>query len=241
MSRGRGRGRGRGKPFEALGLAPGESVPPPTLQPPPLFPALDRKPLELKSSEVENYHVIIKKDLKQYMLNSPFHLLRSTSNSFEIVRYSDKCRRNGRGNGGIGWELDWDYFPKELKIVRQKSKKIKRNDKKRKSPVTGLDKGKETCSNVKDPGSDEELHPPKSKRVRFDQDVGTLENKLASLERAEQLSAEGDQSAEPEEEDAEEVYDEEEEEEGTDYNLTYFDNGEDDVVEDDALEEGPVY
>ena len=40
----------------------------------------------------------------------------------------------------------------------------------------------------------------------------------------------------------EEVYDEEVEEEDTDYNMSYFDNGEDyGGNESDALEEGPCY
>lgn len=44
------------------------------------------------------------------------------------------------------------------------------------------------------------------------------------------------------EEVTEEVYDEEIEEEDTDYNVTYFDNGEDyGGEEEEALEEGPCY
>lgn len=44
------------------------------------------------------------------------------------------------------------------------------------------------------------------------------------------------------EEEAEEFYDEEIEEEDTDYNVTYFDNGEDyGGDEEDVLEEGPCY
>ena len=51
---------------------------------------------------------------------------------------------------------------------------------------------------------------------------------------------EGEKEGEGEE--VEEVYDEEIEEEDTDYNVTYFDNGEDyGGDEDDVLEEGPCY
>ena len=53
---------------------------------------------------------------------------------------------------------------------------------------------------------------------------------------------EGEKEGEGEGEEVEEVYDEEIEEEDTDYNVTYFDNGEDyGGDEDDVLEEGPCY
>lgn len=50
--RGRGRGRGRGAmTFEVgqLGFTPGESLPAPVLQPPAIFPALERKPIPLQT------------------------------------------------------------------------------------------------------------------------------------------------------------------------------------------------
>lgn len=206
MSRGRGRGRGRAKLYEGLGLAPGEPAPPPILHPPPLYPALDHRPLELRSSELEDYLVSIKQDLKQYALKSPHYLTKSDPKSMAIERYSDKYRKNGEGSGEMGWDIDWDYFPKELRI------------------------GKKTIKPVKS------KVPRKKKQESND---GLLAKKLDNLEKAEQ-SAESEQSAE--EENVEEAYDEHEDEEGTDYNLTYFDNGEDyEGGEDEALEEGPVY
>ena len=53
---------------------------------------------------------------------------------------------------------------------------------------------------------------------------------------------EDEEEKEGEEGAMEEFYDEEIEEEDTDYNVTYFDNGEDyGGDEEDALEEGPYY
>lgn len=254
MSRGRGRGRGRGKPYEGLGLPPGEPAPPPILQPPPLYPTLDRRPLELRLSDVEDYLVTIKQDLKQYALKSPYYLTKtdskSISKSTSVARYSDKYRKNGESSG-IGWDIHWDYFPKELRI-REKAKRgvkhkflptVSKLGRRRDGAKRGV-----ASSDVANGGghSDDGLLPrPKAKkrRVTFDDgdDGGGLVKKLESLEKAEQLSAESEQSAE--EENAEEVYDEYEDEEGTDYNLTYFDNGEDYEAggDDEALEEGPVY
>ena len=244
MSRGgRGRGRGRGRPREELGLRPGEQAPPPILQPPPLYPTLDRKPLELRSSEVEEYLVAIKQDMQQYMMKSPFHLVESASKSAVIARYSDKYRKNGETSSGVGWDIHWECFPKELGIDgKQRRKQTRTKHLPMKSDTGG---GVEKNVVNGDASSDHDGQPkPKKRRVTFDNsDSGgaALVKKLETLERAEQLSAESEQSAE--EENAEETYDEYEDEEGTDYNLTYFDNGEDYDVggDDNALEEGPVY
>lgn len=289
MSRGgRGGKRGRGKPFggnlEALGLSRGEMAPPPILQPPPLFPGLDRRPLDLKSSEVQNYLVTVKQDLRQCMAQGPFYL-RVSSESVKIAKYSDRYKTKNKKERH---KVDWKYFPAELK-PRQKSKrdctssedpKMAAKKRKRTRNSSGdlepsskrshqddsHDKSKSKKSHQvtqsdssssrsgKSPAveSDEEMgSPPKSKKkkrprlqVTFEsaKDEEGLEKRLEQLEKKEQLLGEGEEQS-AEEESSEEVVDEEEEdEEGTDYNLTYFDNGEDyDIGEDDALEEGPIY
>lgn len=217
--------------METLGLAPGEPAPPPILQPPPLFPVLDRKPLELQEDAATMYLVDIKQELKQSMRQSAFHLSRADTSTFKIEKYSDKHRRNGEANGTSVWQMG---FPGELRPVGQRGKKPPRVSKSaRKRMASG------ETRDVEDEGHSGTKKP--RRRVTFDeQEEGGLGKRLEGLERAEQLSAESEQSAE--EENVEEEYEEEEEEEGTDYNLTYFDNGEDyDVGEDDNLEEGPIY
>ncbi len=260
MSRGGGRGRGRGKaPLEAaLGLAPGEAAPPPILQPPPLFPHLERRPLDLKVSEVGEYLVTVKQEMNQHMVQSPFHLTPTDPTAVRIVRYSDKYRRNGEAskNGQLSWNISWSYFPTELRAGRNKKPKRKRSSKSLSSSAKSV-KRKRVDKEVSSAGdgtkgsgggegdTDDDIPQPKRSRrkVTFDDEQegkgeGEVVKKLESLEKVEQLSGESEQSA-GEEENPEEVYNEEEEEEGTDYNLTYFDNGED--REEEPLEEGPVY
>lgn len=251
MSRGRGRGRGRGKPCGPSG----EPAPPPILQPPPLYPALDRRPLQLRCSESEDYLVTIKQDLKQHALASPFFLVEEGSKLATIARYSDKYRKNGENKGAIGWAIDWSYFPKELRVGGGGGGKKSKNKTKR-LPQSTSNPGKKrgnakTGKDVRNNAGHSDDGPPKAKkrrRVTFgdsdadDHGGGVLVKKLDVLEKAEQLSAESEQSAEEEIENAEEAYDEHDDEERTDYNLTYFDNGEDNDIggEDEALE-GPVY
>ncbi len=249
MSRGGrgGRGRGRGKPFgnalEALGLPPGESAPPPILQPPPLFPALERRPLELKSSDVEDYLVSIKQELKRFMIHNPFHL-KASFNTVEIARYSDKYKTNGEKDKGMGWDINWMYFPEELKLKKKKKKK-RPSIKMKSSKSGGNTKKKRTIEDAEEimDDSGEGPNPKKSKTVTWSGDEETeVVKKLETLEKSELLSVESEQSEE-EDNNPEPLYnDEEDDEEGTDYNLTYFDNGEDDEMRDDeALEEGPIY
>lgn len=188
----------------------------------------------------------IKQDLKQYALLSPHHITKTDSKSGALAKYSGKFRKNGDRSGDVGWDIMWDYFPMELKIG-EKRKKLKRSGKNKFLPTVPNrgKKGVKRSSASRDiPGALDD-NPPRAKKrrkVTFDEgkDGEGLVKKLDTLEKAEQSSAESEQSGE--EENAEEVYDEYEDEEGTDYNLTYFDNGEEyDVGDDEALEEGPVY
>lgn len=269
MSRGRGRGRGsRLKLPEGLSWPQGET-PRPILQPPPLYPPLERKPLDLKTSEVDGYLVSVKQDLRQYVEKSPFYLLQRDSKSGNVDRYSDKYKKNGESHGGLGWEVDWDYFPRELRILprRKEEATMKKRRRRRKELVVkrsgGQEVGGEVSAEVSGGGGgggvkygsdldEEEVPRAKKRRVMFDDSDaggvarvgeggggGGLVKKLESLEKAELSAVESEHSGGEEEE---EVYDEYEDEEGTDYNLTYFDNGEDyDIADDEALEEGPVY
>ena len=260
MSRGRGRGRGRGKGvsfagnLEAIGLAGGESAPPPILQPPSLFPTLNRCPLPLEVLEVTSYLVAIKQELKLSMKQSSFHLKKDSSDSVPVHRYSDKSifsrGTNGRARSGrIGWDIDWNFFPKELRPGVKSKKRKKKHIPKKANPVK---KRKKCVRDFTSSGGGDEFDRGesdngtkirKSRRVTFEQDgeeEGKLEKKLENLEKIEQLSGESEQSGG--EEIVEEIYEEEEEEEGTDYNLTYFDNGEEfDGGDDDTLEDGPIY
>lgn len=260
MSRGRGRGRGRGRSlgnFELLGIAPGEAVPPPILQPPPDFPPLDRKPLELRQSEVDDYLLTVKQDVREYMKKSPFYL-KAGSNKREIQRYSDRYQavKDSEIDNVLGWEPDWSYFPVELQIGKKKTRRVASRGGTKFSPVVGASR-KRKVKEDQDTESENEPSPSKkAKKVGFKEDSLGIDKKLSQLEKQEERAEAkgggggGGQTAGGEEDEAaagledEEYYDEELEEEGTDYNLTYFDNGEDYIGgEDDNLEEneGPYY
>ena len=249
----RGRGRGRGKPFggnlELLGLSPGQPAPPPILQPPPDFPPLERRPLELRATDVDEYHLTVKQELRQQMKQSHFYL-KAGSDKKGVERYSDKYKsvKSSEVDNQLGWEADWNYFPEELKIVeRKKTKKIGSKF----SPVICITKTRTRKRTATETQAEDDISAPeakKKKRVTFSNEVSAMvatetESKLNELEKLENTTAEGTAGEEEEVVTEDEIYDEEIEEEGTDYNLTYFDNGEDYLGEEDTLEdnEGPYY
>ena len=233
--------------MELIGLSPGQPAPPPILQPPPDFPPLERRPLELRATDVDEYLLTVKQELRQQMKQSHF-CLKAGSDRKGVERYSDKYKsvKSSEMDDQLGWEADWNYFPEELRIVkRKKTKRIGSNF----SPVVSITKTrarKRTATETENDVSAPEAK--KKKQVTFANEASAkvateTEGKLNNLERLENASAEGVAGEEEEVVTEDEIYDEEIEEEGTDYNLTYFDNGEDYMGEEDTLEdnEGPYY
>ena len=192
------------------------------------------------------------------MKQSQFYL-KAGSVKKEIEKYSDRYQavKLSEMDNQLGWEIDWNYFPEELRIEKPKKKKTGSKY----SPTVATRKRtsrKRTATEEQDEElGEKDLSAPvakRKKRVSFADDsegeeVGIdTEKKLNELERLESggSGGVGDGAASEEEElmTEDENYDEEVEEEGTDYNLTYFDNGEDYLAgEEDALEdnEGPYY
>uniref|UniRef100_A0A670JRJ8 DNA-directed RNA polymerase III subunit RPC7 n=1 Tax=Podarcis muralis TaxID=64176 RepID=A0A670JRJ8_PODMU len=72
---GRGRGRGGHMTFnvEAVGIGKGEALPPPTLQPSPLFP-VKYKPVPLQTGEEVEYMLALKQELRGAMKNLPYFI-----------------------------------------------------------------------------------------------------------------------------------------------------------------------
>ncbi|XP_002730860.1 DNA-directed RNA polymerase III subunit RPC7-like [Saccoglossus kowalevskii] len=213
---GRGRGRGRGAlavAAEALGIGRGD-LPPPTLQPPPLFPPLQFKPVPLLSGEDHDYMLALKQEYRGTMKDSP-HYIKADSKKKDIERYSDKYQMNRNSDSIIGFQPDWERLPQELKI------RVRRLHKSRAAVNPTLPISRKT------------------KALSHEE----IEKKLQNLEHKEESQTVEENEEEKEgEEEEEEYYDEIDEEEGTDYNATYFDNGEDfGLDEDDALDDGPVY
>ncbi|NXR48102.1 RPC7L polymerase, partial [Hippolais icterina] len=197
---GRGRGRGRGQMtfnVEAVGIGKGDALPPPTLQPSPLFPALERRAAPLPGGEEGEYMLALKQELRRAMRGLPY-FVKPGAPRRDIERYSDKYQLSSPVDSAIDWNPDWRRLPRELKI------RVRRLRKGRTAPLVpkqhvALDK-EETIKKLE-----------------------SLEKKEEEVTSEEEEEKEEEEEGKEEEE---EEYDEEEHEEETDYVLSYFDNGE---------------
>lgn len=225
---GRGRGRAHGN-LEALGLKPGDGLPPPILQPPPLYPPKDRRPLELSATDTDQDLLCIKQGLRLFMRQSPYYLKPENTKKDFIERYRDKYS----ASEGTDFDQflrsipDWSVVPKELHI--QVAKKPKRLQFK---PTVSSQRLVTNASLV-------EKGQVNGRQQKRDQ-VGSVDvsGRLEQLEKEEQTGSEGEVTGG----ETEEEYDEEVEEEEGDYQQSYFDPGDEyGVDEDDNLDDGPSY
>uniref|UniRef100_A0A8V5GRJ9 Uncharacterized protein n=1 Tax=Melopsittacus undulatus TaxID=13146 RepID=A0A8V5GRJ9_MELUD len=114
----RGRGRGRGQMtfnVEAVGIGKGEALPPPTLQPSPLFPPLEHRAVPLPGGEEGEYMLALKQELRGAMRNLPY-FIKPGAPRRDIERYSDKYQISSPVDSAIDWNPDWRRLPRELKI-----------------------------------------------------------------------------------------------------------------------------
>ncbi|XP_038023852.2 DNA-directed RNA polymerase III subunit RPC7-like [Anas acuta] len=200
---GRGRGRGRGQltfNVEAVGIGKGDALPPPTLQPSPLFPPVEYRPVPLPGGEELEYMLALKQELRGAMRNLPY-FIKPGAPRRDIERYSDKYQVSNPIDGAIDWNPDWRRLPRELKIR-----------------VRRLRKGRTTV-----------LVPKPKQRAALDKEEAIKKLESLEKKEEEVTSEEEEEKEEEEEgkEEEEEEYDEEEHEEETDYIMSYFDNGED--------------
>ncbi|XP_032232472.2 DNA-directed RNA polymerase III subunit RPC7-like [Nematostella vectensis] len=217
---GRGRGKGRGFTFDvgALGFGRGEALPTAIVQPPPLFPPQEKKPLPLRSSTADDYLLALKQEFRGCMRESAYFLKPDIADK-DIERYSDRYREKPPDEPTIDWEPDWRYFPSELKIrVRKRRLHVNRG-----------------------------ILPNVSSRRKSDDVSAKLEQleELVNKEDNTTQGATGEDAAgnsDDDEEEEEEEYDEEEQEEENDYLVSHFDD-DDDVGygDDDDNDEGPTY
>ena len=213
MSKGRGRGSSSRAMIDALGIKSRDAIPAPILQPPPLFPPMEKKPLELKNDESSRSLLLIHQECRKRMRQSPFYLkpvLKTGSNS--IVKYSDRYKTATTNdltellNNIPNWKT---FMPKELHFVKRK---------------------KTVPTSVK-----------KSQTATTLTQTGEIGDKLKKLEEKEGVVT-TIESEEDERLTEDEHYDEEVEEEEGDYNQTYFDPGDEFAMdEEDALDDGPSY
>ncbi|XP_078143156.1 DNA-directed RNA polymerase III subunit RPC7-like [Centroberyx gerrardi] len=88
------RGRGRGRRImsfsvEAVGINRGETLPPSILQPTPLFPPMEQKPLPLAGGEEAEYMLALKQEFRGAMRSLPFFIQPAAPHR-DVERYSDK-------------------------------------------------------------------------------------------------------------------------------------------------------
>nr|KAF6414025.1 RNA polymerase III subunit GL [Molossus molossus] len=184
----RGRGRGRGQltfNMEAVGIGKGDALPPPTLQPSPLFPPLEFRPVPLPSGEEGEYVLALKQELRGAMRQLPY-FIRPAVPKRDVERYSDKYQMSGPIDNAIDWNPDWRRLPRELRIRVRKLQKERTTILLPKRPPKTIEDKEETI-----------------------QKLETLEKK------EEEVTSEEDEEKEEEEkeEEEEEEYDEEEHEE----------------------------
>ncbi|KAM9512896.1 DNA-directed RNA polymerase III subunit RPC7-like isoform 3-T11 [Salvelinus alpinus] len=107
---GLGRGRGRGKGYmsfsiEAVGIGKGENLPPSILQPTPLFPPMEHKPVPLVMGEEAEYMLALKQEFRGNMKTLPFYVRPAVSKK-DVERYSDKYQNSEPSDNTLEWNPD---------------------------------------------------------------------------------------------------------------------------------------
>lgn len=108
--------------MEAVGIGKGDALPPPTLQPSPLFPPLEFHPVPLPAGEEGEYVLALKQELRGAMRQLPY-FIRPAVPKRDVERYSDKYQMSGPIDNAIDWNPDWRRLPSELKIRVRKVQK----------------------------------------------------------------------------------------------------------------------
>ncbi|XP_067016112.1 DNA-directed RNA polymerase III subunit RPC7-like isoform X1 [Acropora muricata] len=215
--RGRGRGRGRGLTFDVsqLGFGRGEALPAAILQPPPLYPPLDVKPLPLRQTDADEYMLALKQELRGCMRELPYFIKNSVETK-DIERFSDRYREK-KVDGHLEWQPDWKLFPSELK-VKPRKQRSQMSTKPRIPKQTERNKAFMSTEALK------QLDEMAKKEVE--------ETQKEDAQDEEDENKSGEEEIE---------YDEEEQEEENDYLVSHFDDDEDGLMDDDDMDEGPIY
>ncbi|KAJ1527625.1 hypothetical protein ONE63_007588 [Megalurothrips usitatus] len=233
---GRGRGRGGGNSFKdineriglpaggpAAGEAPVESV----LEPPPLFPPLESRPVPLDLGVEGEYLLALKRDFVEYFHDSPSYLQDIVVKA-DIQRYSDRYQTATLASRTTAdLVCDWTHFPKELKDIGSKPRR-KRKLKSSKGNAKVPRKAEDIINRL------EELE----KQEEGSDAEGEVETDGKKVDNNDEIKdADSEAGEEVDEEDLDEEMDD-----GTDYRNSHFDNGEDYIdEEEDNLDDGPVY
>jgi len=128
---GRRGGYGRGKsfnPMDLFGSSRGEALSVPVMQPPPIFPALDCKPMPMELTAEMSYLVELHRDFIEYMQESP-NYVQAVKEKEDIERFCEANENSIAEYSKMEHEstYDWDRMPSELRP----SQKSKQQDKKK--------------------------------------------------------------------------------------------------------------
>ncbi|XP_076444285.1 DNA-directed RNA polymerase III subunit RPC7-like [Babylonia areolata] len=221
---GRGRGRGRGATLsfnlDALGVQRGEIFAAgPAALPPQLFPPLPRMPIPDTNYDPDDLKLLEIRRTMRAKHRQRSACLTLDEKKRDIERYSDKYQLNQQEDQG--WTPDWSQFPHELRPDRLRKRKAVTVRPNLKAARTTSVKTADILAKAK-----ERLGVDTVDGVQRDDD--------------EEKNEEEDEEKEGEEGEEEEEEEELDEEEETDYNLTYFDNGEG-YGDDDDDDDEPAY
>lgn len=168
--------------------------------------------MPLRQTDADEYMLALKQEITGCMRELPY-FVKAEIKSKDIERFSDRYREKKKQ--GLDWQPDWTLFPNELKI------KVKRH---------------RTPSNAR---------PRIVKQIKKNS-AGV--EALKQLEEMVQKEVDNDKANDQEEEgtegesgEEELEYDEEEQEEENDYLVSHFDDDEDAFMDDDDMDEGPIY
>ncbi|RMB90738.1 hypothetical protein DUI87_33003 [Hirundo rustica rustica] len=121
---------------EAVGIGKGDALPPPTLQPSPLFPPLERRAAPLPGGEEGEYMLALKQELRRAMRGLPY-FIKPGAPRRDIERYSDKYQLSSPVDSAIDWNpgtpglvpkrcaaLDKEETIKKLESLEKKEEEV---------------------------------------------------------------------------------------------------------------------
>ncbi|XP_052860886.1 DNA-directed RNA polymerase III subunit RPC7 [Anopheles cruzii] len=215
---GRGRGKSGGtltqEQLQSLGVTSKEIQAVTSAAPPPIYPPLMSKPVQLESSVDRNYKILWKEDFISYLRESAYFTTKKCS-KLPVQRYSDKVINVIENDPKTKRDGDflWNCMPAE---VRPNFKRIKT------ATSTGKTKRARTAADI-------------------DAKLQALEQKETSFEKADVVKKEKSESEDEKDDEQEDEMADEEMDDDNDYGNNYFDNGEAYNDEDDNLDDGPIY
>ncbi|XP_050840537.1 DNA-directed RNA polymerase III subunit RPC7-like isoform X2 [Serinus canaria] len=161
---GRGRGRGRGQMtfnVEAVGIGKGDALPPPTLQPAPLFPVLERRAAPLPGGEEGEYMLALKQELRRAMKGLPY-FVKPGAPRRDIERYSDKYQLSSPVDNAIDWNPGTPGPVPKQQVALDKEEAIKK--------LESLEKKEEEVTSEEEEEKEEEEEGKEEEEEEYDEE-----------------------------------------------------------------------